>query len=524
MKYIKSKNLAVVFMLAILFLSCKANSEKKGQNDVLSFDIKNYKFETLDYNGQILKVRAYENIPYVTNPVDTVYQKMNIYIPEAYFKGESINGYTSENAPVFYPNYVGGYMPAQPGTFIPSKQGMMLAPPNGQMPVEDKNIESSKKEIKAVMHHPKMPNTIAFMISKGYVVASAGARGRTLQKEDGTYTGKAPAALVDLKAGIRYLKYNDSRMPGDANKIISNGTSAGGAMSTLLGATGNSSDYESYLKELGAADATDDIFAVSAYCPITNLENADAAYEWQFNGVNEFTKHSFGPTPAKSENLTDKQIGLSDKLKSAFIDYLNSLNLKDNNGVVLSLDANGDGTFKNLVMDYVMKSARLQLDSGKNLTTQSSWLTIKNNKAVSMDWDKYVHYMHRQKTPPAFDALDLTSAETDEFGDEHVKAKHFTTLAMDNSEVADAQMADAQIIKMMNPMFYLGQNGVSNSKHWRIRHGTQDKDTGLAVSVILATRLENLGIDTNFLLPWERPHSGDYDLAQLADWIDSICK
>ena len=79
-------------------------------------------------------------------------------------------------------------------------------------------------------------------LSKGYVVASAGARGRTTKNNEGMYTGKVPAAIVDLKAAIRYLKFNDKKMPGDASKIISNGTSAGGAISTLLGATGNNLD------------------------------------------------------------------------------------------------------------------------------------------------------------------------------------------------------------------------------------------------------------------------------------------
>ena len=27
---------------------------------------------------------------------------------------------------------------------------------------------------------------------------------------------------------------------------------------------------------------------MSAYCPITNLEHADAAHEWLFNGVNDY--------------------------------------------------------------------------------------------------------------------------------------------------------------------------------------------------------------------------------------------
>ena len=71
-------------------------------------------------------------------------------------------------------------------------------------------------------------------------------------------------------------------MPGDANRIVSNGTSAGGALSALLGASGDEAAYEPYLQELGAAKASDKIYAASVYCPITNLKHADAAYEWMF--------------------------------------------------------------------------------------------------------------------------------------------------------------------------------------------------------------------------------------------------
>lgn len=63
---------------------------------------------------------------------------------------------------------------------------------------------------------------------------------------------------------MRYLKHNDAAMPGDANRIISNGTSAGGALSVLLGASANQPDDEPYPRALGAAEAPDDIFAVSA--------------------------------------------------------------------------------------------------------------------------------------------------------------------------------------------------------------------------------------------------------------------
>ena len=74
-------------------------------------------------------VRAYENIVYVANPVDTIYQKMNIYIPEEYFAGKSIHGYSAATAPIFFPNKVGGYMPAQPAS--DTNSGFGGPPPNG---------------------------------------------------------------------------------------------------------------------------------------------------------------------------------------------------------------------------------------------------------------------------------------------------------------------------------------------------------------------------------------------------------
>lgn len=161
-------------------------------------------------------------------PTDTRYQIMNVYIPEAYFQGGQINGFTKDTAPIFFPNNVGGYMPSEAGQ------------------PETTSRNSNK------------PNAIAIALSQGYVVASAGARGRT------EANGRAPTAIVDLKAAIRYLKANDTQMAGNANKIISNGTSAGGALSALLGTSGNAPEYTPYLRALGAANATDDIFAVSA--------------------------------------------------------------------------------------------------------------------------------------------------------------------------------------------------------------------------------------------------------------------
>ncbi|MFT3931631.1 MAG: subtype B tannase [Spongiibacteraceae bacterium] len=463
----------------------------------MQFDATRFDTRTITINGKTLTVRAYENILYVAKPVDAALQRINIYIPEAYFNGEKIGIYDAQTAPIFLPNQVGGYMPAQPGTL--DGRGMPGA--------GDK------------------PSTIALALARGYVVASPGARGRTSQSSNGDYIGKAPAAIVDLKAAVRYLRFNDARMPGNAEKIISNGTSAGGALSALLGASGNATDYQDELKKIGAADSRDDIFAVSSYCPITNLEHADAAYEWQFNGVHDFKKIDISMLDYKMQRreiagtLSPDQIELSNALKKQFPDYINSLHLIDNSGKALQLDAQGNGSFKNYVMSLVIASAQVALDQGQDLS-RHTWLTIKAGKVRSIDFDGYVHYMGRQKLPPAFDGLDLSTGENQLFGTASRDKQHFTAFSAARS--THSNIADAHTIAMMNPMHYIGMPGVNTAQHWRIRHGTYDKDTGLAISTALALTLQKQHIAVDFAFPWDRPHSGDYDLDELFAWIDNL--
>ena len=127
-------------------------------------------------------------------------------------------------------------------------------------------------------------------MQEGYVVCIVGSRGSNSVVNNGginLFTGRAPKALLDLKAAVRYLKYNDSAIEGDSELIITDGTSAGGAMSALLGASGNHPAFEKALESMGAAKTTDDVFASVCYCPITDLEHADMAYEWLFSCTND---------------------------------------------------------------------------------------------------------------------------------------------------------------------------------------------------------------------------------------------
>ena len=472
-----------------------ANKTETGYE--LKFNPEKYRTFSSDVNGQTVQYRAFEKIVYVQNPVDADYQYLNVYVPEGYFNNQQINGFNAQTAPIFFPNAVGGYMPAMAAVAGEGRDGK--------------------------------PNAILTALSKGYVVVAPGARGRTLQKEE-KYTGKAPAAIVDLKAAVRYLHWNDKLMAGDANKIISNGTSAGGALSALLGVSGDSADYTAYLQELGAAEASDGIFAVSAYCPITNLEHADSAYEWQYNGLNEFSRVDMSKLNARTYNdrsqplpkiegtLTESQIKVSNELKAQFPAYVNSLNLHDKAGNQLSLDEKGEGAFKTYLEKLLVDSA----NQAQVQPNDYAWLKFEQGKVVGIDWNGYIHSEKRMKSPPAFDALDLSSGENDLFGDTQIKAKHFTAYGEKNSQKSPALLADENAVKLMNAMNYV-QNPVA-AKHYRIRHGSRDRDTSLAIPAILALSLEQQGKNVDFAAPWGVPHSGDYDLEQLFQWADSISR
>ena len=476
----------------------------------LTFDINNYESMTGTVDNKEIKYRAFEYIPYVSNPIDIDQQYINIYIPEEYFNNGTVNGYNTQTAPIFMPNNVGGYMPSQP-----------MAP----------KVENNK------------PNSALYALSRGYVVASPATRGRTNKASDGNFIGKAPAVIVDLQAATAYLHANDATMPGNAKRIITNGTSAGGAVSLLQGATGNTSDYQPYLQALGAATASTDVYASSAYAPITNLDAADMAYEWSYNGITSFNKVTMGqgelpqanvggaPAPIQRNvqrvNLTNDDVAYSDLLKSHFPDYVNNLQLRDRSGVILKLDKKGNGTFKQYVKSFIIDAANKAKSNGTDLSRYSFLILDKNTGLVKdIDWDAYNSFTSRSKAPGAFDSRSNDSGENSLFGTSTSDTNHFTITAAlhDTTTNNDVYVENAKIVTMMNPMNYLGSPSATNAKYYRIRYGTADSNTSVAIPLIVGTRAQNLGYSVDMATPFGVDHAGDYDLQDLFNWMDSIVK
>ncbi|EPC7178421.1 subtype B tannase [Acinetobacter baumannii] len=402
-------------------------------------------------------------------------------------------------------------------------------------------------------------------LKAGYIVVDVGTRGRGIRSYDGTWAGKAPAVIVDAKAAIRYLRLNDTLLPGSAEKIIITGTSGGGGLISTVAASGNSPDYLSYLAEIGAAGVRgsgtsltstvkDNVFAVVAYCPINNLANADLGYEWQYNasrndsntGNLNGVSYSAGPQLTASKEIAEK-----------FPMYLQTLNLKLPNGQQLTAENMPDQ-----IKEQIKSEIERQLAKGtpvpnfgenfvsSKATLVNDWLKHDGSKVTEIDYQKFLNYVAANqalKTVVAFDAVGVNgntaiSGETNLFGDSQNEYNNFTQWSWDhNSKTADGSGQDdtglswenylnsnsstanllKDQLKMVNPIAYLNTT-TDTAPYWYIRHGMLDRDTSFAMQMILyyAVTNDSKVKDTNFKLPYLTGHAGNYDVQEAFKWIN----
>ncbi len=245
-------------------------------------------------------------IAYCENPADEACETMGFFVPGGFFDAKDngdgtftcemnltrkVGNYTADKAPVIIPVNTPGYSAMAAPTDYDSSFGYGSA---------------------------------ADYTKEGMVVAFAGCRGR----DHG-----APLGVTDLKAAIRYLRYHKDVLPGAAGHVYSAGMSGGGAQSAILGASGDSKLYEPYLEAIGAVSGVSDAVQGSmCWCPITNLDVADEAYEWNLG--------------ASRTGLTEEEQKLSDGMAESFAAYINELQLKDGDGKVLTLEKSKEGIWQ----------------------------------------------------------------------------------------------------------------------------------------------------------------------------------
>ena len=152
-------------------------------------------------------------------------------------------------------------------------------------------------------------------------------------------------------------------------------------------------------------------------------------------------------------------------------------------------------------------------------------VTMDRGHVTDLDWDSFVRFRTRMKPAPAFDSIENNTPENELFGNAGTQFRHFTEFSARHDMTGrPSAPAPKEVVRLMNPMNYIGDPKAKAAAHFRIRHGAVDRDTSLAISEMLYVDLKNHGIDADIAHPWGINHAGDYDLENLFDWIDSLCK
>ena len=534
---------------ALLLGACGGSDVASANDAKLKFDPATYTTVSVTLDGVSTKLRQYR-IVYVANPIkmataqaalggnSTVtladpyaYQTMIVSVPE--------DKVTDQKAALY---------------FLVNNGGWWASPVSTTISDGAKFVSTSDTD------------NIGAALKAGYVVVNVGTRSRGgARAEDGSWAGKAPAPVVDAKAAIRYLRLNDASMPGSAERIIVTGTSGGGGLTSAVSASGNSADYLPYLAEVGAAGVSgsgvaatsslkDDVFAAVAYCPINNLGNADAGYEWEYNAVRSDSNtgalggaaYSVGAQPAASKAIA-----------GTFAAYVNSLGLKLDNGTALTT-----ANLRDVTQALVQQEIERQLAKGtvvpqlggnfvtSRATLANDWLTWSGTgtsaTVTGLDYAKFVRYVASNqalKTVVAFDAVGVTgnpniSGETNLFGTPAQQYTNFTEWSWvnnavkgDGSGVDDTGLAWAQYLasstntlaaqlRLINPLAYLN-TAADSAPYWYVRHGMVDRDTAFAMQTLLYYAIKNDPSvkDVSFKLPYLVGHSGNYDVQEAFAWI-----
>ena len=263
-------------------------------------------------------------LTYCKTPATATYESLAIFVPGAYFKAEA-NGATY-TCTVNEKAVVGSYTPATAPILMPINTGTLSA-----------------QTSPTVYDH----DGLAPYLEAGCIYVYAGFRGRsagydTASGSNELFPGGSPWPAVDLKAAVRFLRYNASVLPCDARRVFVFGFGAGGGLSAVLGASGDAAEFEPYLASIGAithdaeGSAVSDAIAGSAsWCPITSFDVADAAYEW---GQGQYASDG---TRAKDTWTR----ALSQDLAAAYGAWVNEMDLRDGDDNQLTLDETETGAF-----------------------------------------------------------------------------------------------------------------------------------------------------------------------------------
>lgn len=335
----KNNILNIIYMLLIIVCVVggavatswysKNNTPSNNSNVNFSFDMNKWNYD--EKNNVYYKM----NIDYCERSKDNENQKFDIYVPGEFLIGK-VNTDGTYNCK---PNLNG----------IKNRYNIESAP----MIIEIQ----SKSSIEQETHRKYDYQEISEYINEGYIYIWPGMRGLKEKNLDASEEEKSTAiieGITDLKALIRFCRFNKGVIPGNTERIIAYGTKDGGTKSVVLGASGDNDAYSSKLISIGAIMTDDEGINISdsanmimCCSPINIFEITEKSFAWSIGQyINEKDLN-------KQEN--------NKELATQYAEYVNSMKLKSENGSLLYLTETEqgiytNGTYYNYMLSEIEKS------------------------------------------------------------------------------------------------------------------------------------------------------------------------
>lgn len=570
MKRRKARFLAALLTLSLLvslLTGVTAQAASDDSYDALIFDpetayVGEYTVTDQDNVGGTIVFKTYQ-VTYVTKPITGLtwdgapsedYFKMNIKVPVSY-NGVAFDQADMSDTPILFYNPWGG------------DAGAAVGDPSSLV------AKSGTESI------------IGRALAEGWVVVEPGMRGHncttgTPDTDDFVNYGKLPNPITDLKAAIRYLRYetNAETIPGDKEKIFAAGTSSGGSATAVLGASGNSSFFEPYLEEIGAAPGRDDVFAAAPSCPVMTRAWGDTAIAWErwgdltgneeANAINVALTQAFveyqaglgikaefdvGDTIKKGDLLTADNYAdyLMVYLKESALKFLNGLGGREAIEAYLAedLEANPMYNTPDASRDWIdpiydENNPDLVVDIGG--TWEEFWTYVVGEEQMdpanllNMQYDRPMNApdsaMEENGLVNSQVGVGLyaenANASSYSFGKPNDYASVFTNAGqawIQEERGIEISQEYLDLIELqrnsVDPLYFVLGDGAADAtvcQNWFMRTGSVDLVTPHPVFFNLATALENKGMNVDAALVWDQKHGLTSDMDGFFAFADSL--
>lgn len=337
------KILNIIIVAILLFCIVYFTSFFSKQNTPISSSKINLILDEASWKYDSINNVYYQlGVPYCAKQLSEKNQKFDVYVP-----GEYLIGKKDSNGTYKYEINIKG-----------KKAGY-----NAETAPIIISIQS-KESIEQEVHEKYNYEDIVDYINEGYIYIWPGMRGLKENKKaesDEEYSNAIIDGITDLKALVRFCRFNDRILPGNVEKIIAYGINGGGTKSAILGASGDSELYSSKLLAIGAIMTNDEgkgmsdsVNGTTCASPINNLEISKKSYAW----INE--QYIDAKDSEKQKKISEAALEYSS--------YINKMKLKSEDGTLLYLNETNEGiytsgTYSNYMLAQIEKSINMFLQN-----------------------------------------------------------------------------------------------------------------------------------------------------------------